>query len=108
MAESFVKVNEELFKLTHEKEINYQHVLLLSKIISLSQTQSACTASNDYFASVFCTEERTIQRWLSVLRDKEIIKTFEQREGMKTTMRMIYPQHEKIKNIIKAHIAIRF
>lgn len=101
--EAFVKVNEELFKLTREKDINYQHVLLLSKIISLSHTQSACTASNDYFAAVFCTEERTIQRWLSALKDKEIIKTFEQREGMKTTMRMIYPQYETIKKIIGAH-----
>lgn len=101
--EPFVQVYDELFKLTYEKEINYQHVLLLSKIISLAQTQSACTASNDYFAGLFCTDIRSIQRWLSVLTQKALVKTFEQREGMRTTMRMIYPQHENIKKMIKAH-----
>lgn len=98
---SFIKVEEKWMKLTNVTKINYGEILLLSKINSLCNNDNrACTASNAYFAKVLCTTERNIQRYLEKLKTENIVKTFEKREGMKTTTRYIYPQYEHINSLI--------
>lgn len=98
---SFVKVTEDWIKLTGVTNLNYGDVILLCKIDSLSNNKDkACTASNAYFARLLCTTERNVQRYLEKLKKAEVIKTFEQKEGMKTTTRYIYPQYKKIMDLI--------
>ena len=101
---SFVKVTEDWIKLTDTAKLNYGEVILLCKIATLSNNKDkACTASNAYFASLLCTTERNIERYISNMRKKELIKTFEQKEGMKTTTRYIYPQYNKIIELIEEY-----
>ena len=98
---SFVKVTEDWIKLTDTAKLNYGDIILLCKIDSLSNNKDkVCTASNAYFARLLCTTERNVQRYLEKLKKAELIKTFEQKEGMKTTTRYIYPQYKKIIDLI--------
>ena len=98
---SFVKVTEDWIKLTDTAKLNYGDIILLCKIDSLSNNEDkVCTASNAYFARLLCTTERNVQRYLEKLKKAELIKTFEQKEGMKTTTRYIYPQYKKIIDLI--------
>ena len=105
MSENFIKVNKNWLVLL-EKEtanMNYGEIMLLSEIDSLSYNKKhnkACAASNAYFADLLCTDERTIKRYLKKMKDLEIIKTFEQRQGMKTTSRFIHINHNKINELI--------
>lgn len=105
MSENFIKVNKNWLVLL-EKEtanMNYGEIMLLSEIDSLSYNEKhnkACAASNAYFADLLCTDERTIKRYLKKMKDLEIIKTFEQRQGMKTTSRFIHINHNKINELI--------
>jgi len=105
MSENFIKVNKNWLVLL-EKEtanMNYGEIMLLSEIDSLSYNEKhneACAASNAYFADLLCTDERTIKRYLKKMKDLEIIKTFEQRQGMKTTSRFIHINHDKINELI--------
>jgi hypothetical protein len=100
----FVKVTEEWMKLTDTAKLNYGEVILLCKIASLSNNKDkACTASNDYFAALLCTTDRNVQRYLKSLKKAEVIKTFEKKQGMKTTTRYIYPQYDKISTLITVY-----
>lgn len=101
---SFVKLTEDWIKLIDIAKLNYGEVILLCKIVTLSENKDkVCTASNDYFARLMCTTERSIQRYIKELKDAEVIKTFEQKEGMKTTTRFIYLQLNKINELIKEY-----
>lgn len=100
MSKNFIKIPEDYFALTKIKELNYGHVCLLSKIESLAFKDGKCTASNGYFASLLNTTDRTIKRMMSDLRENDIIKTFEKKQGIKTTTRFIYLQHDMIKSLI--------
>lgn len=76
---------------------NGKEIMLFAKIISLSNNEDkACTATNDYLSSFFCTTDRNIRKYLQDLKDKRLIKVFEQKEGLRTTKRYIYPQYEKL------------
>ena len=98
---SFVKLEEDWLKLTNTAKLNYGEVILLCKIASLSNNKDkACTASNEYFASMLCTTDRNVKRYLKNLKEAEVIKTFEKKQGMKTTTRYIYPQFDKIEDYI--------
>lgn len=76
---------------------NGKEIMLFAKIISLSNNEDkACTATNDYLSSFFCTTDRNIRKYLQDLKDKRLIKVFEQKEGLRTTKRYIYPQYDKL------------
>lgn len=101
---SFVKLTEDYLKLTGTAKLNYGEVILLCKIVTLSSNEErACMACNGYFADVLCTTERNIQRYLKNLKNAEVIKTYEQRKGMMTTTRYIYPQYDKIESYIEEY-----
>lgn len=95
----YVYVDWELLKVLSDLEItNGKEIMLLAKILSLSKNKDkACTASNDYLSSFFCTTDRNIRKYLQDLKDKGLIKVFEQKEGLRTTTRYIYPQYDKLK-----------
>ena len=94
----YVYINWNLIKVLNDLGItNGKEIMLFSKILSLSKKDKACTASNDYLASFFCTTDRNIRKYLQDLKDKELIKVFEQKEGLKTTTRYIYPQYDRLK-----------
>ena len=94
----YVYIDWELIKILNDLEItNGKEIMLFSKILSLSKKDKACTASNDYLSSFFCTTDRNIRKYLQDLKDKGLIKVFEQKEGLKTTTRYIYPQYDKLK-----------
>lgn len=95
----YVYVDWELLKVLSDLEItNGKEIMLLAKILSLSKNKDkACIASNDYLSSFFCTTDRNIRKYLQDLKDKGLIKVFEQKEGLRTTTRYIYPQYDKLK-----------
>lgn len=94
----YVYIDWNLIKVLNDLGItNGKEIMLFSKIISLSKKDKACTASNDYLSDFFCTTDRNIRKYLQNLKDKGLIKVFEQKEGLKTTTRYIYPQYDKLK-----------
>lgn len=94
----YIHIEIILIKRLHELDItNYGEMLLLAKIITLSKNENkACTAGNEYLAKILCTTERNIQKYLKDLKEKELVKTFEKKEGVQTLIRYIYPQYKKL------------
>lgn len=94
----YVYINWKLIKVLNDLEItNGKEIMLFAKIISLSKKEKACKASNDYLSDFFCTTDRNIRKYLQDLKEKGLIKVFEQKEGLKTTTRYIYPQYDKLR-----------
>lgn len=105
--EKYILVREKWIPLVEFANISYGELLLLSKIDSLSYNEQnqnkCCTASNKYFADVLHTSERNIQKYYKHLREKELIQTYEERKGNKTTARYTHVQHETINKLLTPH-----
>lgn len=94
----YIYIDWNLIKVLNNYGItNGKEIMLFAKIISLSKKENACKASNDYLSDFFCTTDRNIRKYLQDLKEKGLIKVFEQKEGLKTTTRYIYPQYDKLK-----------
>lgn len=67
--------------------------LLFVEITALCRRDGYCWATNAYFAELFNTKERTIQRWIKILCDKEycysVVKTFRYEDGTIKKVRYI-------------------
>ena len=105
---NFVKVLEDWTVLTDKKyfdkkKISYEELFLLCKISSLENNGNPCTACNSYFADLLHVEERSVRRYISNLRELGYIKTFEQKQGMKTTTRNIWVQKDYIETVINEY-----
>ena len=75
----FIKVEPRTLALVRAPtELNYGEVLLLSMISSFD---GKCFMSNKGFADALCTSERTIKRWLTDLRIKELIIVYYEEVG---------------------------
>lgn len=93
----WIKVDKELIKKMVNDGFAHSEVLLMSEIISLDQGKGLCKASNQYFAAVLGTTDRTIQRYLKKLKDKGYVKAYEDRDFYTTLERKIYPQYEVLR-----------
>ena len=95
--EDFVNVKYPLIKRLHELGIkNGNEIMLFCKILHLQSKGNGCTASNDYFSGLFCLSDRQIREYLSDLKSKGLIKTYEKKLGLKTTTRYIYVQYDML------------
>lgn len=94
----WIKVDKELIKKMVNDGFTHSEVLLMSEIISLDQGKGLCKASNQYFAAVLGTTDRTIQRYLKKLKDKGYVKAYEDRDFYTTLERKIYPQYEVLRS----------
>ena len=90
-----VNVGYPLIKKLHKLGIkNGNEIMLFSKILGLQNNGEGCIASNDYFSGFFCLTDRQIRDYLSDLKSKGLIKTYEKKQGLKTTTRYIYVQYD--------------
>lgn len=101
MSNTFIQVHEEWIQLKKTTNLRMDEIALLCKIHSLMKNdKGACTASNAYFADLFCTSERNIQNYLKKLKSLELITHHEVRVGMKTTTRLLRVQENAINKLI--------
>ncbi len=75
----------------YDKSLNAQTKLLYAEITALCSKEGYCWATNAYFAEFFNVEERTIQRWLEHLKEKDYIFV----EILEGKLRRIYIDHDK-------------
>lgn len=104
--DDFVQVKYPMIKRLHELGIkNGNEIMLFCKIFYLQCDGKECIASNEYFAKLFCLSDRQIRDYLSDLKSKGLIKTYEKKLGMKTTTRYIYVQHDVLgtENIFQSY-----
>lgn len=94
-------IDANLVKLILVTNLKHSEIMLLGKIISLSQNaDNACIASNAYLADVMCISERNISKYIAKIRKHGLIQTIEKKKGMLTTTRFIYPQYNTINKLI--------
>lgn len=99
----FVIMDAGLIKILSDLKItNGKEMMLFCKIVALAQNKDkACTASNKYLSDFLCTTDRNVRNYLEDLKEKNLIKTYEKKEGLKTTTRYIYPQYETLNAVYK-------
>lgn len=93
-----------------EKTVTISHwtVVLLAKIASFNtvrftadnHTIGKCTASNAYFADFLNVSQQTVKNTLSDLYALGLLKSYEQREGKKTTKRFLYINEDVLKKLL--------
>jgi hypothetical protein len=77
--------------------------LLYGELTALAQAEGYCWASNKYFADLYGVEERTIQRWLSSLKDLNFIAIQNEKQGIHW-QRKIFISVEIKKMFTKGHL----
>lgn len=99
--EDYVFIDKHKIHDFREKGIkNGWEFILYCKICSMSKQNGFCTATNKYFADFVNTTERNIQKYLSDLKIKGFIKSYEGKAGSCTDSRKIYPQLHKVNTVI--------
>lgn len=68
----------------YSKALEPNAKLLYGEITALTHKEGYCWASNDFFASLYDVDERTIKRWLQSLREQGFIKVELKKTGLKT------------------------
>lgn len=78
----------------YDKSLVPSAKLLYGEITALSNREGFCYATNEYFADLYQTSEKTITRWLKNLADKNYIttklETFRYNDGTVKKIRYIY------------------
>ena len=99
--DDFVNVDYRILRILDQLGItNGKETMLFCKILNLARNDDkACTAGNAYLSTFLCTSERNVRNYLEDLKNKGLLKTYEQKEGMRTTVRYIYPQHKVLNRI---------
>lgn len=94
----YVCVYSNLFALTNVTCLNHAEVVLLGKIIALSQNKDkACTACNAYFEDFMRVKPRTIDKYLRELTDCGLITRYQDKASKYyTKVRYIRPQYDTI------------
>jgi len=75
-------------EIRYNKELSNGAKLLYSEIMALSNKYGECMATNGYLSEAFETNNRTITRWLTQLKDKEFITVV---NGKEKGLRKITP-----------------
>jgi SOS-response transcriptional repressor LexA len=71
--------------------------LLYGEITALCHEEGYCWATNEYFAQLYDTDIRTIQRWLSSLNKQKFIKVEIKKDGIQVTRNIwISPEIQKM------------
>lgn len=78
----------------YDKNLNANAKLLYGEITALCNEKGYCWATNEYFASLYNTSEKTITRWISSLKDSDYIdtkiETFRYEDGTVKKIRYIF------------------
>lgn len=81
------------------KKLSAQAKLLYVELTALTRKKGFCWATNSYFAELFETNERTIQRWIGLLAKEKFIAIEIVKEGLKT-IRRIWVAGEEFKKFL--------
>lgn len=91
----------------YDKNLSINAKLLYAEITSLSNKEGYCWATNEYFSNLYNNSDRTIQRWLKELVDKNYITieiiTNRYEDGTVKKSRKIYIINQDDKNVINQH-----
>lgn len=91
----------------YDKNLSINAKLLYAEITSLSNKEGYCWATNEYFSSLYNNSDRTIQRWLKELVNKNYITieiiTNRYEDGTVKKTRKIYIINQDDKNVINQH-----
>lgn len=92
----------------YDKKLLPSAKLLFVEITALCRKDGYCWATNAYFAELFDTKERTIQRWIKLLCDKEycysVVKTFRYEDGTIKKVRYICLSKKAAKKLDKVSL----
>lgn len=92
----------------YDKKLLPNAKLLFVEITALCRKDGYCWATNAYFAELFDTKERTIQRWIKLLCDKEycysVVKTFRYEDGTIKKVRYICLSKKAAKKLDKVSL----
>ena len=58
----------------YNKKISANEKVLYSEIFTLAQKNGTCFASNGFFAELYGVDKRSITRWISTLKEHNLIK----------------------------------
>ena len=87
----------------YDKNLSANAKLLYGEITALCNEKGYCWATNEYFASLYNTSEKTITRWISNLKDSEYIdtkiETFRYEDGTVKKIRYIFLDKNVINQI---------
>lgn len=88
----------------YDKMLSLNSKMLYLEISSLCNKEGYCWATNEYFSELFETSDRTIQRWLKELIDREYVtielETFRYDDGKVKKKRKIFIVHHSDKFVI--------
>lgn len=75
----------------YNKKISANEKVLYSEIFTLAQKGGTCFASNGFFADLYGVNKRTIQKWISTLKENKLIKISYQIKNGNVEKRIITP-----------------
>lgn len=88
----------------YDKTLSLNSKMLYLEISSLCNKEGYCWATNEHFGKLFETSDRTIQRWLKELIDREYVtielETFRYDDGTVKKKRKIFIVHHSDKNVV--------
>lgn len=82
----------------YDEKLSANAKLLYGEITALTSKEGYCWASNSFFAKLYKTEPRTIQRWMNLLKKRGHIKLVLTGKG--NTMRKIFSSSTYDKNVM--------
>lgn len=89
----YIIISSNLISFCNEQGItNYAEIVLLAKIITMSKAKGYCYASNQYFMDLLKVSKRSIERYITDLRERGLIRCTYRYEGKQIVGRTIYLQ----------------
>ena len=77
----------------YDKKLPANAKLLYGEITALCNKEGYCWATNEYFAELYATSEKTVSRWIKILKDRKFIhctnKVFRYEDGTIKKIRYI-------------------
>jgi len=77
----------------YNKKISANEKVLYSEIFTLAQKDGTCFASNGFFADLYGVHKTTISKWISTLKEHNLIKISYNIDSGKVDKRIITPLH---------------
>lgn len=82
----------------YDKRLSANAKLLYCEISALANVKGFCYASNNYFSELFSVDVRSVQKWLSNLKDNGYIKiVYDENNDFKTRKIFITKETDSIK-----------
>lgn len=99
----FLKIEDLTLSLLYV-DFSIFEIVLLAKIMSLSNGKRGCIASNEWFCWYFNVSESTLRRSLKNLKNRSLISIIEQKKEMKGTLRHIFVNLKEYHSLLKVSL----